>query len=113
MLTPEQEKFIAYWQEQRQRKKQFLRKFSIGLPILSILAVAFFINFLSGWYTKADEELHQHSSMVLVILIAVIAIVVFVSIFAARHKWEQNEADYQSLLKKKNNLPSNQQNLSS
>ncbi|HEU4901242.1 MAG TPA: hypothetical protein VFT06_00585 [Flavisolibacter sp.] len=100
MLTPEEEKFVRYWQEQRLHKKEFLRKFSIALPVLSLLAVLFFINFLSGWYTKADMELRQHSSLIIVILVAVVAIVVFVVIFSARHKWEQNEADYQSLQKK-------------
>ena len=112
MLTPEEEKFIQYWQEQRQRKKEFLKKFSIGLPVASILAVAFIINFLSGWYRKADQELRQHSSLILVILIAVIAVVVFVTIFAARHRWEQNEADYHSLLKKKTGNPSDKQEFS-
>jgi len=100
MLTTEEEKFVTYWKEQRQHKKKFLKKFSIGLPIAAALAVAFFANFLSGWYGKADKELRRHSSLIIVILVAVIAIVVFITIFSARHKWEQNEADYQHLLKK-------------
>ena len=104
MLTPEEEKFVSYWQEQRQHKKDFLKKFSIALPVLSLLAVVFFINFLSGWYGKADQELRQHSSLVIVILVAVVALIVCVVIFSARHKWEQNEADYQSLLKKRDNI---------
>jgi undecaprenyl pyrophosphate phosphatase UppP len=102
MLTPEEEKFFRYWEEQRQNKRSFLKKFSIALPVVSILAVVFFANFLSGWYRRADKELRRHSSVVIFILIAVIAIVVFVVIFTARHKWEQNEADYQSLLQKRN-----------
>ena len=101
MLTPEEEKFVRYWEDQRQHKKQFLRKFSIGLPLIAFLAVLFFINFLSGWYGKADKELRRHSSLVITILVAVIIIAVFVSIFSVKHKWEQNESDYQSLLKKK------------
>ena len=108
MLTPEEEKFVQYWQEQRQHKKAFLRKFSIVLPAVSIVAVLFFINFLSGWYLKADQELRQHSSVVIVILVAVIAIVVFMVIFTTRQKWEQNEADYLSLMKKKENEQTNQ-----
>lgn len=100
MLTPEEEKFVAYWQEQRQHKKEFLKKFSIVLPVLSFLAILFFVNFLSGWYGKADKELRRHSSLVVVILVAVVAIVVFMVIFSARHKWEQNEADFEALLKK-------------
>ena len=109
MLTPEEEKFLEYWEQQRQRKKDFLKKFSIGLPLATLLAVLFFANFLSGWYKKADQELRQHSSLVIVILIAVITIVVFVVIFSVRHRWEQNESDYQSLLKKKSGIASSKQ----
>lgn len=105
MLTPEEEKFVQYWQEQRQHKREFLRKFSIVLPVVSLLAIAFFVNFLSGWYDKADKELRRHSSLIIVILVAVIAIVVFVAIFSVRHKWEQNESDYADLLKKKGERP--------
>ena len=100
MLSAEEEKFFNYWREQRQHKKKFLKKISIGLPVVAVIAVVFFVNFLSGWYGKADKELRRHSSLLLVILVAVIAIVVFFTIFSARHKWEQNEADYQHLLKK-------------
>jgi len=110
MLSPEEEKFVSYWEEQRQRKKDFLRKFSIGLPLVTLVSVAFFINFLSGWYGKADMELRRHSSLIITILVAVIAIVVFFIIFNARHKWDQNESDYQSLLKKKNEIQSTQTN---
>lgn len=100
MLTTEEKKFVDYWAEQRQRKKDFLRKFSIGLPVVALVSVVFFANFLSGWYGKADKELRRHSSLVIVILVAVVAIVVFVTVFSARHKWERNEADYQALLEK-------------
>ena len=101
MLTPEEEKFVQYWGDQRQRKKDFLKKFSIVLPVVALLSILFFINFISGWYGKADKQLRAHSSLLITIIVAVIIIVVFVSIFSVRHKWDQNESDYQSLLKKK------------
>jgi pilus assembly protein TadC len=101
MLTPEEEKFFVYWQAQRQHKKNFLRKFSIGLPLFAVLAIVFVANLVSGWYGKADKELRQHSSLVIVILVALLGIGVFMAIFSARHRWEQNESDYQSLLRKK------------
>jgi heme/copper-type cytochrome/quinol oxidase subunit 2 len=101
MLNPEEEKFLRYWQEQRQHKRQFLKKFSIGLPLVALLGVIFFINFLSGWYRKADKELHRHSSLIVVVLVGVVAVAVFIVIFTARHRWEQNESDYQSLLQKR------------
>ncbi|HEX2605858.1 MAG TPA: hypothetical protein VHK91_00700 [Flavisolibacter sp.] len=101
MLTQEEEKFVAYWSAQRLRKKQFLRKFSIGLPLGVIIAVAVIINLVSGWYEKADMELHRDSSLIVVILIALIAIVVFITLFSAHHKWDRNEQFYQELLNKK------------
>jgi hypothetical protein len=106
-LTPEEDRFFQYWQDQRNRKKEFLRKFSIGLPLVALVGIAFFINFLSGWYSKADKELRRHSSLIIVILVGVVATIVFVTIFAARHRWDQNESDYQALLKKKNGIPPN------
>lgn len=101
MLTQEEEKFLAYWQDQRLRKKQFLRKFSIGLPLGVLIAAALIINFLSGWYKKADMELHNNSSIIIVVLIATLAIVIFITIFSAHHRWDQNELLYQELLNKK------------
>ena len=109
MLTPEEEKFLQYWESQRLRKKEFYRRFSIGLPVIALAGVLFFINFLSGWYGKADKELRRHSSLLITILVAVIIIVVFITLFSVRHKWDRNEADYQSLLKKKEGIPDSQQ----
>lgn len=110
MLTPDEEKFIVYWQEQRLHKKGFLKKITIGLPLFALLCVVFFANFLSGWYGKADKELRRHSSLVIVILIALVAIAVFVVLFSARHRWDQNESDYQSLLQKRERGHTNETN---
>jgi len=101
MLTKQEEDFLTYWSGQRLRKKQFLRKFSIGLPLGVFLLLALMINLLSGWYQKADMALRQNSSLIIVVLIAGLGIVVFITIFSAHHRWDQNESMYQSLLKKK------------
>ena len=101
MLTAHEEGFINYWKVQRLKKKQFLRKLSIGLPMGVLIGAALFINFLSGWYKRADMEIRSDSSLVIVVLIGIIGIVVFITIFSARHKWEQNELHYQELEKKK------------
>jgi hypothetical protein len=101
MLTKQDEDFILYWSHQRMRKKQFLRKISIGLPLGVLLVVALMINFLSGWYQKADMELHSDSSVIIVVLLAAIAIVVFIVLFSARFRWEQNEQHYLELMKRK------------
>src|SRR5437764_137983 len=100
MLTEQERRFMQYWQEQRLRKRQFLRKVSIGLPIGVLVAVALMVNFLSGWYKKADMEIHSDTSIIIVVLIAAIGIVVFFTIFSARHQWDQNEQRYLELLSK-------------
>ena len=106
MLTPEEEKFIAYWGGQRLQKKAFLRKLSFGLPLFAVLCIVFFASIVSGWYGKADKELRQHSSLVMVIIVALVGIGVFMAIFSAHHRWDLNESDYQSLLRKKDAAPS-------
>ena len=110
MLTQEDEKFLEYWSDQRQRKKQFLSKTSIGLPLGVFIAVATMISLLTGWYKKADMVLHEYSSLIIVILIACVGIVAFITIFSAQHKWDLNELHYQELLKKKQEGIEMQQN---
>jgi ATP/ADP translocase len=100
-MTKPEEDFIRYWSGQRQRKKQFLRKFSIGLPLGVLIVVALMVNFLSGWYEKADMVLRQNSSLIIVVLVAALGIVIFIVLFSAHHKWDQNELHYQELRKKK------------
>ena len=101
MLTKHEEDFINYWSLQRQRKKQFLRKLSIGLPLAVMIVAALIVNFLSGWYVEADKDIKSNSSVIIVVLIAAIGIVVFITLFSARHKWDQNEQHYQELLDRK------------
>jgi hypothetical protein len=101
MLTKREEDFIHYWENQRLQKKKFLRKISIGLPLGVFVVMALIINFFSGWYKKADMELHANGSVIIVVLVASIAIVLFIVIFSARFKWEQNEQFYKELLAKK------------
>ena len=101
MLTQEDEKFLRYWSDQRLRKKQFLSKTSIGLPLGVFIVLATMVSLFSGWYQKADMVLHEYSSLIIIVLIAGLGIVVFITIFSAQHKWDQNELHYQELLKKK------------
>jgi hypothetical protein len=101
MLTREEEKFLDYWADQRLRKKQFLRKVSIGLPLGGFILLGTMVSLLSGWYQRADMVLHEYSSLIIVIMIAGLGIVVFITMFSVRHKWDQNELYYHELLRKK------------
>ena len=101
MLTKEEEAFINYWSVERLKKKKFLRNFSIGLPLALVIVAGSLISLFSGWYKKADMALHMDGSVIIVILIACIAIVIFITLFSAHHKWDQNELHYGELMVRK------------
>ncbi len=100
MLTTEEQKFIEYWLVQRVKKKRSLKQFTIGLPLGVIIIVALFLNIATGWHKQATMTLKSNTSLILVILIASVAIVVFMTVFSMRYKWEQHEQRYQELISK-------------
>lgn len=103
MITDQENAFVEYWEANRLRKKKVFRQLYLGLPLASLLIIAIFVNFISGWYKWADMALHREgSSLILVLMVAAILIVVFVVVFSVRHKWDQNEQHYQELLHRKN-----------
>lgn len=93
---------MEYWEQNRLRKKKAFRQWSLGLPLGTLIVVAIFAVFFSGWYEKADSVFRkQDASLILVLLVAGILIVVFVVIFSIRHKWDINEQHYLELLSRK------------
>jgi hypothetical protein len=101
MLSKEEKAFIKYWEENRARQKRFFKQIAIGLPFGVLFAVAMFINFTSGWDKRVVEITKNYpsfKSLVLILLIALLAIVVFVSVFAVKVKWEKHEQRYRELL---------------
>jgi membrane protein YdbS with pleckstrin-like domain len=103
MLTEEEKKFVEYWEQNRFKKKKIFRQLSVGLPLGVLLSVGILMNFLSGWYKRAEMQIRVDASGVLVVLVAILLIVVFVVVFSARHRWDMNENRYKELLSKKNN----------
>ncbi|HUR66212.1 MAG TPA: hypothetical protein VMZ03_07655, partial [Chitinophagaceae bacterium] len=101
MLTEEEKRFMEYWEQNRNRKKRLLWQLAGGLPLALLIAGATFITYFSGWYTRAIMMINMSSSGVLVVLISLIAIVVFIIVFSARHKWEMNEQRYRELTARK------------
>jgi ABC-type multidrug transport system permease subunit len=101
MYSKEEEEFIVYWQNNRDKQKKFFRQLAIGLPLGVLFAVAIFINFASGWYKRASMMLNADThirSLIIVLIIAVISIVVFVSVFSVKVKWERYEQRYRELI---------------
>ena len=98
MLTEQDRDFISYWEKNRMIKKRWVRQLSVGLPLGVSLVLATVSNLLAGWYSRAQMVLfREQSSLILVLVIAAVATVLFIVIFSARHRWEMNEQRYQEL----------------
>lgn len=104
MLTSDEQRFITYWENNRLKQKSFIRQLMIGLPAGVIFVFAIFANLLSGWYKRAEMILNTYSSLILVLLTSAIIIVLFISIFSVRHRWEMNEQRYKELIAKRDKL---------
>ncbi len=96
--TPDELKFMEYWEREREKQKKLLVQLMFGLPIGILFAVPIIINFILGrfWYKRADAVgLSQFSPTVL--LIAVLLIAVFTALINRRFRWEKLEQQYLEL----------------
>src|SRR5215467_13028925 len=97
MISPEERKFMEYWEANREKEKKTLRQFLLGIPAGLLLAIPIVINLFSGWYKRAGMMMNAGEINPGVILIALLIIVGFVAIFSRRHRWDINEQRYQEL----------------
>lgn len=100
MYTPEEKKFIKYWEANRNKRKRLFKNLLISLPAGIIIVVAIFINFFSGWYKKATMVANADPSIFIILFICGLAIVAFWAVFTSYHKWDINETHYQELMSK-------------
>lgn len=104
MLTEEEQQFINWWEQNREKQKKFFKQLAIGLPVGVLFGLAIFISVASGWYKRAMMTLNTYpsaKSLIIVLIIALLLIVVFISVFSVKVKWERNEQHYRELLTRK------------
>jgi len=100
MITKEEKAFLEYWEKNREKEKKIFRQFMYGspwglifsLPIL--LAVIF-----HDWY---KNMVYISPTLITIIIIAVIGIAVFYTLFSMQFKWDRNEQIYKELKFKQN-----------
>jgi len=101
MLTPQEEEFVQYWQQNREREKKLFRQLLIGLPAGLLLAIGIIASLVTRqWYQQADMVANSQVSPT-VLIIAILAIIVFVAIFYKKFQWDQKEQLYKELMIKK------------
>ncbi|MDQ6814870.1 MAG: hypothetical protein M3040_14135 [Bacteroidota bacterium] len=96
MLTPDEEKFLIYWEKNRDKKPTLLSQLSIGLPLGLLLCAGILLNYVSGWYSRATMVANGQSTP-LVLIVAFVLIIIFCSVFFKRHQREMNEQRYLEL----------------
>ena len=73
-----------------------------GLPLGILMGIGIVLSLITGWYTRAVMEANSQLNPI-VLIIALLSIAVFTSIFYKKHRWEMNEQYYKELLHKKIN----------
>ena len=100
MLSEEEEKFLVYWEKNRAQKKSLKSQLSFGFPIGLMIGIGILLNYVSGWYTRANMVANSQSTPI-VLIIAIILIAIFCSVFYKRYQWDMNEQRYLELMYKK------------
>lgn len=108
MLTEQEEKFLIYWEKNKEKEKSVFKQISLVLPIGLVIGTGILLNFMSGWYTRATMVANGQSTP-LVLIFAIVIIAFFCSVFFKRHQWEMNDQRYQELKIKKELQDSEQQ----
>ncbi len=104
MLTEEEEAFIIYWKNNRDKQKRTFRQFLLGIPLALLFVIPIALNFFSGWYKRARMIMNTSDFNPGVLLFALLLIVVFIAIFSRKFRWDQYEQRYIELLAKKKKL---------
>ena len=95
MLTDQEKLFIDYWDKNRDKEKRWFYQLAIGLPLGLVFALPILLSVIfHDWY---KQMVYISGSQITVILIGVLGIAVFFSLFRMKFKWEQNEQLYKEL----------------
>ena len=103
VLTPEEEKFVEYWEHNRLNKRKITKQLSIGLPIGVLLVIGIFASVFIRWDKHAEVQMREEMqysarpTLILVFIIAALLIVSFFVVFSGRHNWDLNEQRYKEL----------------
>ncbi|MBV9987375.1 MAG: hypothetical protein JO301_06830 [Chitinophagaceae bacterium] len=101
MLSPEEEQFLLYWKQNREKQRKSIRPFLVGMSAGFALGAAVMIVLSSGWYERANMEANSRLSAI-VFLLAIVVISFFLALFYRKFRWEMMEQRYLELQARKN-----------
>lgn len=95
MITDQEQLFINYWEANRDKQKKTFYQLAIGLPVGLVFALPVLLSVIfHDWYKQMT---FISDSQITIILITVLGIAVFFSLFRMKFKWEENEQRYKEL----------------
>ena len=101
MYSENDKLFMIWWEENRLKQKRTFKQWLMGIPLGLLFAVPILINFLSGWFKRANMQLNSQLSnsefSPMVLIVALVIIVSFIAIFSKKLKWDMNEQRYLEL----------------
>jgi len=101
MLTKDELLFLEYWEKNRDKENQFLRQLLVGLPMGLVFSLPVLLAVIfHGWY---KNMIYISDSQLIIIMITVLVVAIFFSIFRGKFKWEHNEQLYKELKFKERN----------
>lgn len=93
MISAEETKFYHYWAANREKNKHSLRPLLVGMSIGFAIGVGILCTIYLGWYTRANMEVNNSMSPLL-IFICILAVAVFMAFIYRNYQWEMKEQRY-------------------
>lgn len=93
-LSAQEWDFFQYWQKERKRGWRSYNFYIIGLRYGLVFSCALILSILSGWYKRVP--FFNYGDWIMISL-ALFLLTVFMSIFTAAYRREQNEQEYQRI----------------
>lgn len=95
MLTKEEESFIEYWEKNSEKEKNIWRRFMYGSPWGLIFALPILLAVIfHDWY---KNMVYISPTLITLIIICIIGIAVFFTLFSMQFKWDRNQQIYEEL----------------
>lgn len=95
MLTEDEKSFIEYWEKNREKEKRFFRQLTYGSPWGLVFALPVLVAVIfHDWY---KNMIPISRPQIVLIIITVIGIAIFYSVFRMKFKWDNNEQIYKEL----------------
>lgn len=101
MLTNNEMQFVEYWENNRLKEKRIIRQLYVGLPLGLGFAILILVNFLSGWFKRANMTAFSSMSPT-VLVVSILLIAGFIAIFYKMHQWDLKEQHYLEIKNKLN-----------